>query len=142
MHSNDVHGRVRWQGGTVSSKSCIAVALIGLATLMVVSLALVWTGAASANASGMPPGLVLAIVKVAALAFVIRRVRVANVYSMQWASMFILLFFAEGLVRATSDPQPSATAGVVEAIAAACTFVALLAYLRPIKKQARGQDIR
>ncbi|MFW6165739.1 MAG: DUF2069 domain-containing protein, partial [Ralstonia sp.] len=30
-----------------------------------------------------------------------------NRYTMQWASMFILLFFTEGIVRATSDASLS-----------------------------------
>jgi uncharacterized membrane protein len=56
---------------------------------------------------------------------------------MQWSSMFILLFIAEGTVRAMSDPQPSAALGCVETALAAIYFATVLAILRPLKQQAK-----
>ncbi len=111
-----------------------------LAALMAVSLAFVFIAVVTAGrpVPGLPPGIALAVVKLIALGLVMRRVRNANVYSMQWSSMFILLFIAEGTVRASSDPYPAAPLGLAEAVVAAIYFVAVLAYLRPIKNQARA----
>ena len=117
------------------------IALASLVVLMFVSFAFVAVAPASIVARIIPPGLVLAIAKVAALAFVFVRVRAANTYSMQWSSMFILLFIAEGTVRAGSDPQPSALLGIVETLAAAIYFAAVLALLRPLKQAARKTDV-
>jgi uncharacterized membrane protein len=107
---------------------------------MIVSLAFVTFAPAPPVARMLPPGLVLAVVKIVALAFVFVRVRAANSYSMQWSSMFILLFIAEGTVRAGSDPQPSALLGLVETLCAAVYFAAVLAILRPLKKAAKKSD--
>lgn len=87
--------------------------------------------------NGLPPGHVLAVIKALALGFVFRRIWQADIYAMQWSSMFILLFIAEGVVRAMGDSQPSATLGAIEVVIAAIYFVAVLAYLRPLKKAAR-----
>ncbi len=85
---------------------------------------------------GQSPGPVLALFKVVALGYLFARVRVADVYTLQWSSMFILLFLAEGAVRAASDPRPSSGMGLLEAGLATAYFVAALAYLRPLKKVA------
>ncbi len=109
-----------------------------LAALMLTSLAFAFVAVAGRDAGGFPPGVALAVVKLSVLGFVLKRVRDANVYSMQWSSMFILLLFAEGTVRAASDPHATALLGLVEAILSAVYFVAVLAFLGPIKKQARS----
>lgn len=119
----------------MSPRLLSSIAIASLGALMIVSLAFVVAGAN--GASGMPPGLVLAVVKVGVLAFVLKRVKDANVYSMQWSSMFILLFIAEGTVRAMSDPQPSAALGCVETALAAIYFATVLVILRPLKQQAK-----
>ena len=108
------------------------VAMASLAVLMASSVAL-----AFAPFAGPSPGIVLAAVKLLALGFLMRRVSRADLYAMQWSSMFILLFVAEGLVRATSDPQPAASVGALEALAATVYFVAVLAILAPLKKAAK-----
>jgi uncharacterized membrane protein len=61
-----------------------------------------------------------------------------HVYTMQWSSMLILLYFAEGLVSATSSHGPSAVYGAVEAALALVYFVSALAVLFPIKRRARA----
>ena len=108
------------------------VAMASLAGLMASSVTFVF-----APFAGPSPGIVLAAVKLLALGLLMRRVARAAVYAMQWSSMFILLFVAEGLVRATSDPQPAAAAGGVEALFGTVYFVAVLAILAPLKKAAR-----
>ncbi len=68
---------------------------------------------------------------------VIRR----DVYTMQWASMLILIYFTEGIVRATStsgiDAGLSSKLAWLEVILSCVFFVSTLAYLRPYKQAAR-----
>jgi uncharacterized membrane protein len=115
------------------------VALASLIALILVSLAFVVAVPVPSGARGLPPGAMLALIKVVALVFLCKRVLENNVYSLQWSSMFILLFIAEGTVRATSDPQPSAAIGWVETGLAAIYFASALAILRPLKKKARAE---
>ncbi len=126
----------------MTPRTVLRVALAALAATMIVAIAIGWVGAGSGDASGLPPGVALAVVKVAVLAYVFRRVRDEHVYSMQWSSMLILLFIAEGAVRATSDAAATRGLGALQAAAAACAFAALLAYLRPLKKRARDVQRR
>lgn len=51
-------------------------------------------------------------------------------YTFQWSSMFILLYFMEGVVRATSDDGLSRWLGGAEALLATVYFVAVIAYAR------------
>lgn len=86
---------------------------------------------------GAPRGLALASVEAIVLAFLLTRIARLDTYAMQWSSMLILLFMAEGVVRAMTERQPSSMLGAIEAASAAIYFVAVLAYLRPLKKAAR-----
>ena len=67
------------------------------------------------------------------LAGVIRR----DLYTLQWSAMLILLYFAEGIVRATSDRGFSSTLGWIEVVLTTLYFVCALIYLRPYKQAAR-----
>ena len=60
-----------------------------------------------------------------------------NIYTMQWASMLILVYFAEGIVRGMSDRGLSATLGWCETALAVGFFVAALAYVAPFKRAAK-----
>lgn len=51
-------------------------------------------------------------------------------YTYQWASMFILLYFTEGVMRAWSDPQPSATLALIEIFLSVMFFLATIAYAK------------
>lgn len=51
-------------------------------------------------------------------------------YTYQWSSLLSLVYVAEGLVRATSDAQPSATLAWGEAALATAWFGLCLAYAR------------
>jgi uncharacterized membrane protein len=58
---------------------------------------------------------------------------------MQWASMFILLFFTEGIVRATSDASLSRSLAWVEVALSLVFFFATIFYLRPFKRAAKAR---
>ncbi len=62
-----------------------------------------------------------------------------NRYTMQWASMFILLFFTEGIVRATSDAGLSRSLAWGEVLLCVVFFVATIFYLRPFKHAAKAR---
>ena len=61
-----------------------------------------------------------------------------DIYTMQWSSMMILLYFTEGIVRANSDRLPlSATLGWVEVALTCAYFFATVFYLKPYKQAAK-----
>ncbi|MDC8756630.1 DUF2069 domain-containing protein [Janthinobacterium fluminis] len=68
------------------------------------------------------------------LAGVLRR----DVYTLQWSSMVILLYFSEGVVRGYSDKAAlSSLMGWGEALIVCVYFVCAVLYLRPYKKAAK-----
>ena len=63
-------------------------------------------------------------------------------YTYQWASLFVLFYLMEGLVRATSDHGLSQVLGMVETVLSAVLFTCVVAYARitrPSKQKAAGQ---
>ena len=58
-------------------------------------------------------------------------------YTYQWASMFVLFYFTEGVVRAWSDRGLSASLAIGEIILSVVFFVAALAYARLTRPAAR-----
>jgi uncharacterized membrane protein len=60
-----------------------------------------------------------------------------RLYTLQWASMLILLYFAEGIVRGWSDRGLSAGLGWLEAALSVVFFVFTLAYVAPFKRAAK-----
>ena len=58
---------------------------------------------------------------------------------MQWSSMLILIYFTEGIVRATSDKSAlSAQLSWLEVALCLIFFYCTLCYLRPLKKAAKA----
>ncbi|MCM0043759.1 MAG: DUF2069 domain-containing protein [Burkholderiaceae bacterium] len=60
-----------------------------------------------------------------------------NVYTMQWASMMILLYFTEGVVRAWSESGPSQWLAFGEILLSSAYFFCAIFFLRPYKQQAK-----
>ena len=83
------------------------------------------------------PGGSALMLKAVPLALALPGVWRRNIYTMQWASMLILVYFAEGIVRGMSDRGLSATLGWCETALAVGFFVAALAYVAPFKRAAR-----
>jgi uncharacterized membrane protein len=84
-----------------------------------------------------PGGSALAL-KAIPLLFALRGTFRRNVYTLQWASMLVLLYFAEGVVRGMTDGGLSARLGWFEALAALVFFVCALAFVAPFKRAARA----
>ncbi len=84
------------------------------------------------------PGGSWMVLKVIPLLFPLRGVLKRDVYTMQWSSMLILLYFTEGIVRATSDRVAmSVTLGWAEVALSCLYFLCAILYLRPYKKAAK-----
>jgi len=83
-----------------------------------------------------PGGSWLAL-KVLPLLIPLRGILKRDVYTLQWSSMLILLYFAEGIVRAMTDAGLSATLGWVETGLVSIFFLCTLLYLRPYKQASK-----
>ncbi|HEX7932134.1 MAG TPA: DUF2069 domain-containing protein [Paraburkholderia sp.] len=60
-----------------------------------------------------------------------------RLYTLQWASMLILLYFAEGVVRGWSDRGLSARLGWLEVALTVLFFVCTLVHVAPFKRAAK-----
>jgi len=89
------------------------------------------------------PGGSWLFLKALPLAFPLRGILRGNLYTFQWASMLVLLYLMEGVVRAMSDPSPlsAALAGLEIALSLAF-FLAAILYVRPAKRAARAHRAR
>ena len=78
------------------------------------------------------------VLKVIPLLLPLRGVFTRQNYTMQWSSMMILLYFTEGIVRASSDISnlSRALAGL-ETLFSVGFFLGAILYLRPYKKVAK-----
>ncbi|MDB5769749.1 MAG: hypothetical protein JWM42_123 [Burkholderia sp.] len=83
------------------------------------------------------PGGSWMVLKVLPLLLPLRGVLKRNIYTMQWSSMLILLYFMEGVVRASSDAGLSATLGLIETALTCVFFLCAILYLRPYKQAAK-----
>ena len=83
------------------------------------------------------PGGSALVLKALPLACALPGVWRRKLYTLQWASMLVLLYVAEGIVRGMTDGGLSARLGWVEVAAATLFIGCALAYLAPFKRAAR-----
>ncbi|RPH63664.1 MAG: DUF2069 domain-containing protein [Burkholderiales bacterium] len=83
-----------------------------------------------------PGGWALSL-KVVPLALALPSLLRDRVRVYQWWSMLVLVYLAEGLVRATSDRGPSVPLAIVEIGLAALAFTGILLYVREAQRSAR-----
>lgn len=108
--------RIVWLQNT-----CI-VSLIALITLT-----LAWEGWLAPQKSG---GSAL-ILKAVPLLFPLFGILHGKRYTYQWSSLMILLYFAEGVVRAWSDHGLSQHLAMVEVVLTVVYFISAIYYARP-----------
>jgi len=84
------------------------------------------------------PGGTALVLKALPLALALPGVLRRRVYTLQWASMLVLFYFAEGIVRGMTDPAPHDRLGWIEAALALGFYVCALVYLAPFKRRARA----
>jgi len=84
------------------------------------------------------PGGSLLALKALPLLVPLRGVIKRDLYTLQWSSMVILVYFAEGCVRAWSDELEASRIMAIGEIVLVCVYFACaLLYLRPYKKAAQ-----
>jgi len=84
------------------------------------------------------PGGSLLALKALPLLVPLRGVFKRDLYTLQWSSMVILVYFAEGAVRAWSDRSEVSRMMALGELALVCVYFACaLLYLRPYKKAAQ-----
>ena len=106
-------------------------AAAALIALIVLSVAWEWWLAP------LRPGGTALVLKAVPLLLALPGVLRQRLYTLQWASMLILLYLMEGIVRGMSDPGLGARLGWLEALLAAAFFGCALAYLAPFKRAAK-----
>lgn len=90
--------------------------------------------------SPVKPGSYLWACKVLPLVFPLRGVLQKNIYTMQWASMLILLYFMEGIVRAMGDAESlSKGLALLEILLCVSFFFSSILYIRPYKQLAKAE---
>ncbi len=82
------------------------------------------------------PGGSWAVIKVVPMLFALKGIWQARNYTMQWASMLVMLYFIEGVVR-LNDKGLSAYLAGLEIVLSLVAYFAILAYLKPLKKVAK-----
>ncbi|WP_397392188.1 DUF2069 domain-containing protein [Polynucleobacter sp.] len=87
--------------------------------------------------SPLRPGGSWLILKAIPLLFAIPGLWKGNVYTMQWASMLILLYITEGLVRIL-ETGANFWMAILETTIGTAGFICLLIYLKPIKARAKA----
>ncbi|MGF6481954.1 DUF2069 domain-containing protein [Paraburkholderia sp. JPY419] len=107
------------------------VAAITLVAMIVLAVAWEWWLAP------LRPGGSLLVLKALPLLSALPGVWRRRLYTMQWASMLILLYFAEGVVRGWSDHGLGARLGWLQAALAVVFFACALAYVGPFKRAAQ-----
>jgi len=85
------------------------------------------------------PGVFWPALKVLPLLLPLRGLLRTNLYTMQWSSMLILLYFMEGIVRGWSDDGLSALLGWMEVGLVLIFFICVVSFLYPYKKAARAK---
>ena len=87
------------------------------------------------------PGGSWMALKALPLLFPLRGILKRDVYTLQWSSMFILLYFTEGVVRATSisgiDVGLSAWLALAEVTLSCLFFFSAILFLRPFKQASK-----
>ena len=106
-------------------------AAAALIALIVLSVAWEWWLAP------LRPGGTALVLKAIPLLLALPGVLRQRLYTLQWASMLILLYFAEGIVRGWSERGLSAQLGWLETLLAVVFFVCALAYVGPFKRAAK-----
>jgi uncharacterized membrane protein len=83
------------------------------------------------------PGGSWVVLKVLPLFFPLIGTLRRNLYTMQWASMMILLYFTEGVVRAWSERGLSQGLAGAEIVLALVYFFCAIFFLQPYKRAAK-----
>lgn len=110
--------------------------IASLSLVCLISLGILW----EAFLSPVKPGSFFWVIKVVPLLFAIKGVLTKNIYTMQWASMLILIYFMEGIVRAMSDADAtSRMLAILEILICLVFFFSSILYVKPYKQIAKAE---
>lgn len=116
-------------------KTCYVTSIVSLVALII--LCVLW----EMWLAPLRPGGSWMALKALLLLAPLRGLLKRDLYTMQWSSMLILLYFIEGVVRATSttgiDQGLSSTLAWIEVALVCVFFFCTILYLRPYKQAAR-----
>ena len=97
-----------------------------------------WLVAWEAFVAPLRPGSWLLALKALPLLLPLRGVIKRDLYTLQWSSMLILIYFAEGAVRAWADTGAlSRQMAIGEVVLVTVFYFCALLYLHPYKKEAQ-----
>ena len=105
----------------------------GLSLILLIFLCLAWETVLAPLKPGGSLLMLKAVLLLAPLFGILRGKR----YTYQWASMFILLYFTEGVVRAWSDTGLSAQVAGIEIMLAVLFFICTIFYARLTRANTR-----
>lgn len=112
--------------------------LAHMGALVSLCLLIVWLVAWEIWIAPLEPGGTMVALKALPLLFPLRGVIKRDLYTLQWSSMLILLYFCEGAVRAWSDTNPtSRIMAMGEVMLVVVYFISALLYLQPYKREAK-----
>jgi uncharacterized membrane protein len=101
-----------------------SIAFVSLVALLILCLAWeMWL-------APLRPGGSLLALKAAPLALPLAGIYAGRRYTYQWASLLVLAYFAEGVVRAWSESGLAQSLAAAEVALSAVSFAALVAYAR------------
>lgn len=108
-----------------------------LTALISMILLILWCIAWESVVAPLRPGGSWLVLKVVPLLIPLTGIWKRDVYTLQWSSMLILLYLAEGSVRAFTEQGWPQRMAIGEIVLVCVFFVATLMYLRPYKQTAR-----
>ena len=101
-----------------------AIALASLTSLLLLGLAWeMWL-------APLRPGGSLLALKAAPLVLPLAGIYAGRRYTYQWASLLVLAYFAEGVIRAWSESGLAQSLAAAESVLSALSFAALVGYAR------------
>ncbi len=109
-----------------------------IAAIISLVFLIAWLVAWETLVAPLKPGGSLLVLKAVPLLIPLGGVIKRDIYTLQWSSMVILLYFTEGVVRAWSDMvQASRMMAIGEVVLVCVYFASALLYLRPYKREAK-----
>lgn len=108
------------------SKARLCHGLASIALIALIALCLAW----EIFLAPLRPGGSWLMLKVLPLLLPLFGVLRGTRYTFQWASMLILIYFTEGVVRSWSDQPPSSTLALIEIALSLVFFLAAIFYAK------------
>lgn len=105
-------------------RACYRIACVSLITLILLCIAWEW------RLAPVQQGGSWLVLKCLPLLVALRGILRARRYTFQWATMLIVFYFGEGIVRAMTDKAPAQWLAFGEVLLSLTFFMAAVGYLR------------